>query len=106
MARKKAAPKVDETPAVEAPAVVEAPAPEPAAAIEAAPVEMVSIENLGSVQKQTLGDVPDSGETVIVTHGGQEHEGIVLGFTMAARVRLKDGKDTEVLAAHGAWRPK
>lgn len=99
MAKKKAEPK-DETPDVPA-ALVE---PEPEASPEPEPEADAVDEPAPIFEIRAAPTGP--GDTIIVSHAGQEHEAVVVGFTMAVQARLKDGKDTDVLIAHGGWRPK
>ena len=46
------------------------------------------------------------GDTIIVRHGGQEHEAVITGFAMGVKARLKNEKRTPVFVPHGEWRLK
>jgi outer membrane biosynthesis protein TonB len=83
------------------PEPVEEPAEE-LAAPEPEPVEPTP----EPVEPEVQSDVPRPGDTIIVRHGGFEHEAVIVGFAMGVRARLKDGNDTSVFVHHSDWRPR
>ena len=46
------------------------------------------------------------GAVIVVEHEGTKHEAVVRGFAMGCHATLRDGADTPVFVASGAWRRK